>query len=293
MRKMILALVVVLIASPVWADVIITLEDLGDGVVQISYDATGETELVRAFALDVSTDGTIVDVNDYAVGDDNGGYGIFPANLSRFITVDGQTGEVADWMVDGYTPVADPNDPGAAGGIGDSAITLEMGSLYDTMAPGTTGVLCTVTVEGATTVSVTTNAMRGGVVMEDATEATVPDAEITLGHGECFPTDNPQYDDWVALGKPDCWCSEYQCDGDADGQDSGFPARFRVFLGDLDMIVANWQKRANDPTLDPCADIDHKDSGFPARFRVFLGDLNIVVENWQKRDSALAGDCPR
>jgi hypothetical protein len=117
MRKLILCLVVVLCAAPARADVKIIVKG-GCGFVTISYDATGETELVRAFALDVTTDGIITGVTDFAVGPDNGGYGIFPANFSRSITVDAQTGEVADWDVAGYTPVADANDVGAAGGLG-------------------------------------------------------------------------------------------------------------------------------------------------------------------------------
>jgi hypothetical protein len=296
MRKMILALVVVLIAAPAWADVKIIAEADGN-VVTIGYDATGEQQLVRAFALDVAaTGGTIDAVSDYAVGDDNNGYGIFPANFSRHITVDGQTGEVADWGVAEYTPVADANDTGAAGGLGDAAITLEMGSLYDQAAPGPTGVLCKVTVsEGTTEVCVTLNEVRGGIVLEDASQATadLSEACALIGPTDCFPAANAQYNDWVALGKPDCWCEPYQCDGDIDGATSGFPTNFRVFTGDLNILVANWQKRATDATLDPCADVDHMSSGFPTNFRVFTGDLNILVGNWQKRDAQLPGDCPR
>ena len=95
-----------------------------------------------------------------------------------------------------------------------------------------------------------------------------------------------------------CWCQPpfgqgYQCDGDTNGKDSGFPAAYRVYIKDLNLIVDNWRKKLGDPTLNPCADIDHKDSGFPAHYRVFLGDLNILVANWQKRDADLPGDCPR
>jgi hypothetical protein len=292
MKKLIIALLVVFLTAPAWADVAITLSN-DNGVVTIGYDSTGEAELVRAFALDITvTDGTITDVTDFVVGDDNGGYGIFPGNFSRYITVDGQTGEVADWGAAGYTPVADVNDPGAAGALGSSAITIEMGSLYDTQAPAKTGVLCKVVVDGGSEICVTPNVIRGGVVLENAAQAACPEVCEPLAT-ECFPSSNAQYNDWVALGKPDCWCTKYQCDGDTDGKDSGFPARFRVFTGDLNILVANWQKKANDATLDPCADIDHKDSGFPARFRVFTGDLNIMVGNWQKKDAQLPGDCPR
>jgi hypothetical protein len=114
----------------------------------------------------------------------------------------------------------------------------------------------------------------------------------------CFPCTYSTYADWLALGKPDCWCeppygSGYQCDGDADGVDSGGINKFRVFTGDLSLIVANWRKKAGDPALDPCADIDHKDSGGINKFRVFTGDLSILVANWRKKDAALPGDCPR
>ena len=110
---------------------------------------------------------------------------------------------------------------------------------------------------------------------------------------ECLPSAYSTYDDWVALGKPECWCWPYQCDGDADGLDSGFPFNYRVFIGDLALIVANWKRAIDDPALDPCADIDHKDSGFPFNYRVFIGDLAKIVANWKKKDADLPGNCPR
>jgi hypothetical protein len=114
----------------------------------------------------------------------------------------------------------------------------------------------------------------------------------------CFPCTYSTYGDWLALGKPDCWCappngSGYQCDGDADGKDSGGVNKFRVFTGDLSLIVANWKKKAGDATLDPCADIDHKDSGGILKYRVFTGDLTRLVTSWKKKDAQLPGDCPR
>jgi len=110
---------------------------------------------------------------------------------------------------------------------------------------------------------------------------------------ECFPSTYSTYNDWVALGKPACWCTRYQCDGDADGKDSGGLTKYRVFTEDLNLIVANWKKKINDPILDPCADIDHKDSGGLTKYRVFTGDLNILITNWKKKDTELSGNCPR
>lgn len=108
-----------------------------------------------------------------------------------------------------------------------------------------------------------------------------------------FPCDYSTYNDWEKLGKPTCWCEAFQADGDADRRDSGFPGHYRIFLGDLNLIVENWQKRLGDPELNPCADIDHKDSGFPAKYRVFIRDLNILVENWKKKAGDLHGNGPR
>jgi len=123
---------------------------------------------------------------------------------------------------------------------------------------------------------------------------------------DCFPSTYSTYNDWVTLGKPACWCAKpkgsgYQCDGDADGKDSGGINKFRVFTGDLSLIVANWKKKIDDRTLDPCADIDHKASGGITNYRVFVKDLNVLVANWKKKDrgnpfdpqTQLPGDCPR
>jgi hypothetical protein len=83
-----------MVATPGWAEIAITATDLGEGVVAIDYSGT---ELARAYALDiVVTAGTIKAIGDYAVGDDNNGYGIFPANFSRYITVL-ESGEVEKW----------------------------------------------------------------------------------------------------------------------------------------------------------------------------------------------------
>jgi len=120
---------------------------------------------------------------------------------------------------------------------------------------------------------------------------------------ECFPATYSTYNDWVTLGKPDCWCSgyKYQCDGDADGVSSGPMDYYRIFADDLALIVNNWKKKVDDQTLNPCADIDHKDSGGINKYRVFVKDLNILVDNWKKKDrgnpfdpqTQLPGDCPR
>ncbi|MHC4573411.1 MAG: Calx-beta domain-containing protein [Planctomycetota bacterium] len=116
---------------------------------------------------------------------------------------------------------------------------------------------------------------------------------------DCFPGSYATYNDWLAYGKPGCWCaapdgSGYQCVGDADGATSGFPYNYRVFTGDLNMLIACWKLKMGDAGLDPCADMDHKSSGFPYNYRVFTGDLNILIANWKKKDAdfGIPGPCP-
>lgn len=295
MRTMILALAVVLLAAPAWAGVTITLTNLGGNKVAIGYDATSESQLVRAFALDVTvTDGNVVDINDYAVGDDNNGYGIFPGNFSLYITVNG-TGMVDSWDDPNYTPVAPADDPGALGGIGTSGATLEMGSLYDANAPAKSGVLCTVTIsEGTKKLCVTGNAIRGNIVMEDAGEVIPVEACLLF---DCFPSTFTTYADWVTYGKPKCWCNtaidptatgNYQCDGDGDGKTEG-ALKYRVFSKDLGVMVSQWKKKIAEVT-DPCADFDHKPEG-ALKYRVFSKDLGVLVAKWKKKDADLPGNC--
>jgi len=296
MRKTFFVLVVVMLTTPVWAAVTITATDLGEGVVAIDYSSDG-TMLVRAFALDITVDaGTIDAISDFAVGDDNNGYGIFPGNFSRYITVDPATGEVSDWSVAGYSPVADGNDPGALGGPGTNGITIEMGSLYDTKAPATQGRLCTVTCSETCLLTVTTNATRGNVVLEDASEATVDltgatNVQITIGAIASYT--GPQMDEWVAVGKPDCWCANInprQCYGDADGASEG-EQKYWVSINDVNILAGAWNKPLESLTGNQiCADFDHLSEG-KNKYRVSTNDLAILLANWQLSD-APAPDCP-
>lgn len=115
--------------------------------------------------------------------------------------------------------------------------------------------------------------------------------ETAFGEYECFPGSYSTYNDWVALGRPACWCGPYQCDGDTDGV-AETVLQYRIYTDDLALIVQNWKKQLGDPTLNPCADIDHQAETLSG-YRVYGNDLNTVVTNWKKRDRDLLGDCPR
>lgn len=115
----------------------------------------------------------------------------------------------------------------------------------------------------------------------------------------CFPTSYTTYADWVAYGRPNCWCGiygdppwPYQCDGDGENINSGMPFKYQVYTGDLGTMLMEWKKKMI-ARPNPCADFDHKDSGPPFFYRVYTGDLNTLLGNWKKKARDLPGDCPR
>jgi hypothetical protein len=267
-------------------------------VAAINYEVSGEPNKVRAVALDITVDaGTIDGISDYMKGE-GPGFGIFPASFRDYITVDPATGEVTTWDVNDYTPLADPNDPGALGGLGTAGVTIEMGALYyptgdsSPNAPPDSGTLCKLTVSETCNMSVAENATRGGVVLTDPSVApTVVLTGAPIACGVCIDPSWSTYNDWLAMGSPECWCEPYQCDGDAGGGTEGF-FKYRVFSSDLNALIDNWKKKIDDATLNPCADVDHKPEGF-FKYRVFSKDLDVLINNWKKKDADLPGDCPR
>jgi hypothetical protein len=156
--------VILLVASRALATVVLTCTDLGNAVVELSYDASQEASLVRAFGLDITVShGTITSIGDLSFD-----YWVYPGST----IFDPETGEV----IDPGTPIAPPDAPGALGGLGTSGMTIEMGSLYPeddpihNTPPPVTGVLFTFTVSAECDVTVAENSIRGGVVLEDFTQ---------------------------------------------------------------------------------------------------------------------------
>jgi hypothetical protein len=220
MKKIILTLVMLLLAAPASAEVFIyCAADTPDsnGWVTVSYDASGEAELPRAFALDIQLDGAavIVDVNDN-VNDD---YTVHPGTIQ----ID-ENGNVTD---DG-TAVAD-DDP-KCGVLGANCITIEMGSLYvgAANAPPASGDLLRFQVDNNCNVTITGNAIRGDIVLEDVTVADVNAPGCEVNDMACFDTEDPQFGQWQLQGGPESWCCPLQGQGDATGD--GFVDTVDLFL---------------------------------------------------------------
>jgi hypothetical protein len=317
MKKYMLMLALVVIASPAWAVVTLSVVDNGDCTADIMYNVTVEPNKVAAFALDISVDvGTIVDVNDFHTGVSvagDAGYGIFPANFDREITVNGDgTVNQDQWDNAAYNPVADGNDKGAAGALGTAAITVELGALYkgDNNAPASSGVLCSIEVSESCTVSLAGNAIRGAVVLEGAGEPSsvvyTPGPVACAGGELCLPASDPGYNDWVALGMPECWCYPRQCYGDADGlsEGGGKVPVYYVHFNDLNILLAAWD--VSEPLDGPgilstangvCADFAHdvEGGGKVPLYRVHFNDLNLLIANWNVSEPldgpGIAPDC--
>ena len=317
MKRLTLLLVVLALATPTMAAVRIIAEPQGD-LTAIKYETDGEK--VRAFALDITVDaGEIMGIFDFMRGEstaENPGYGIFPANFGRYIVVDPNSGDVADWAPDAYTPVADPCDPGALGGIDTDGITVEMGALYyptaddSPNAPPNEGTLFTLMLSEDAKLSVALNEVRGGVVLTDlATEAEVDLTQANqmsvVGSIDKLVKTHPDYAEWVAVGKPACWTFPRQCRGDADGQaETDGNGSFYVGQADLDLLLAAYEVK--EPPFGPgiasipngiCADFARDKEGDAAKgyHRVGATDLNILVENWLVKEApdgpGVAADC--
>lgn len=287
MKRTILILAIIVIAAPVWAAVTITATHEGCGVVRIDYNST-EPNKVRGFALNISvSDGNIIDVDDYTVGESNAttkGYGIFPATVD----VNSDTGDVDDWG----SPVADMNDPCTAGELGSNAITLEMGALYsptgDTSpnAPNNTGTLCRIKVNDNCTVTISANAKRGGVVLSNGNSVSpsIASPAVTV-----VKYSGSQLADWRLVERPDGWCVgcsnpghlmdattrelltvdpnyRRQCHGDADGNFQGRPASaYWCSADDLNVFIAAWNRpyfdKITTPTMDGIYDETYQVTG--------------------------------
>jgi hypothetical protein len=304
MKKVMLTLaVVLLVCAPALADVIISHETV-DGKCAVKYQVTAG-EKVRAFALDITVDGgqTIDAISGFLTGESTAeakGYGIFPANFARYITVTG-AGEVEDWDADpNYTPVADVNDPGALGGLGTDGITVELGSLYypagddSDAAPGDEGILFMLDIEEACNVTYELNAMRGGIVLTDPEAAVTVDLQsgpFDPAGGEKFDKSHPDYPEWEAMGKPECWTYTRQCYGDADGLKEGSAKTGYAYVAtaDLNTLISAWlvKEPPNGPgiatiTNGICADFarDQEGSSKTGYARVSTSDLNILIGNF-------------
>jgi hypothetical protein len=169
MKKIIFALVVLMLTAPAWAEVLITCQQAAPNEpnVIVSY-ANTEAQPVRGFALNIVVDkGNILEVEclskDY-------GYYIYPGSVNP---EGGQEPTAGNWG----TCVCDPceYDDTLMGPNDSNGVTVEMASLYSPNDPAhdtepcDVGDLVRIKVETNCCITIAKNVLRAGVVMEDAT----------------------------------------------------------------------------------------------------------------------------
>jgi hypothetical protein len=257
MKKLLLVLVALLMATPAMADVTITAVEETPGVVAINYAATGDDadggySLISGMAIDVTVgaEATIESISDYKDDGEstNGspGYGIYPGSIQ--FDVDKQVTSYGD-------PAAPGTDPGSQGDLPGTACTLELGALYDDEAvpsaqPLATGTLCKLQISGCDYISLALESThRKGIVLEDGSAP----ATVNL----VVPTEKVGDD----CGPP-CWFYDCFENGDANGD-------CVIASGDVMTLVNCWPPLA----YDPCGDFN-KDGVIAS------GDVMILVNHW-------------
>ncbi len=157
------------------------------------------------------------------------------------------------------------------------------------------------------------NALRGGVIDENGAQVTtnLPIAFVICGDcgDDCMQilgvdTDYPAvYAAYLAAsayfgeGAVDCWCDEYNCQGDGDGSFASIDVdgkRKWVTLADLNVLSSGWGKKESQmPAVTPppiCGDADRNFAGSDVdgkRKWVTLPDLNILSTSWGKKESQM------
>lgn len=291
MKKALVVLLALLLAAPVFAGITVSCSynDTDSNEVVVRYDC-GDVNIPRAFGLDISVDeGTIGSIYGF---DPN--FYVSPGSYDYNET----TEQVDSWG----DPVVDKTP---------NSFTLEMGSLWASNdaehpdQPEPNGVLCKFTVSACCTVSIAENAARtggdaNGVVMEDTSKSfaksyvTLSGCEVCSEFIECM-YGYTDYVAWVDVGKPECWCYDRQCHGDADNRPQG-KKKYWVSTWDLDVLTAAWNKPYADlvdgnglhlvcltggddnvPLI--CADFDHLSQG-KKKYRASTWDLDIMTANW-------------
>jgi hypothetical protein len=128
--------------------------------------------------------------------------------------------------------------------------------------------------------------LRGGVAGSSLSTNLPIQVVVPAGGGGCInPAVQPNYDNWVAAGRPDCWCFQRHCRGDIDG---GLNGPYHVGFVDLNDMLDYLNKFEfqlatvpgypilNNSGLDfNCANINHLIDG---PYRVGFVDLNELLK---------------
>jgi hypothetical protein len=309
MKKLLFILAIIAMTTPMMAQTVdFVVTDLGDGQVQIGYTNNGvpAADLPVGIALKVECTGCEVSgLVSYDQAE-------FPAYIDYAYTEE-TSGDGYDPLGEGQPLAKEENAPGRldlAADLPATTVYVCMGRVQDGVAgpnPGPGTVVNLVTLQLADTtesgdglVSVSEDlSSRGGVVGGGdpfATNLPVENVEIIFTT-ICYPACKPDYQTFLDVGSPDCWCFPRQCHGDADNQLEGLAKKWAVGALDVGIMVSAW--KIVEPALPAtildstqiCADFDHQVEGLAKKWRVGALDVGIMVANWKVVDPGVPSDC--
>jgi len=289
--KSLMVIMLLVVAVPAMAVVNFTASDAGGGKLLIAYTSP-EGDAPRGVALRISlTAGAVVDFAAPIEVD-----GAFNAYIdyaySNPLTFNLDAGK-------GH-PLAKATEAGAL--IADAAdFSISMGVLDQTGAqlagPVTTAKLIKLQLKGTAdpTVTITGDTLRGpasGVVGSVLTSNLPQTTVVKFGPIDCYT--GPDTADWVAVGKPDSWCTPRQCHGDANNATEVIgKGSFWVGYNDINILLLGFkQAYAGNPATQTwiAADFDHKTEVIgKGTFRVGYNDINVLLKYF--KGAAVPTDC--
>lgn len=311
MRKVLPILLAIALAMPALADVAVTVDDAGDGVAQLNLAISGDA-VVRGLALKVTITGAelaaIADVTDVMPA--------FNAYIDYYCSHTDFLGTLADETAlpgTGAHALADPDAAGVLAVLPATTFSISLGALDNSGNQGGVtagGVLAKIKlsdISGSAQVCVEADALRGGIVGDNLGTVDADDCGTIAAPQptECVSSTAPFYADWVAFGKPACWCYAKNCKGDVDGKQQGnvIQGYTNVYTDDLAVLLAAYGVR--EPTKGPgiasiqngiCADFARNQQGnvIQGYARVYTDDLAILLANYGVREAPKGpgiGDC--
>lgn len=315
MKKLILILVVLAVAAPLYAGREIRFSftddlDNWDGTCTIMYDVNDldVAPVAMGLTIEVVSGNPIKDV---VCEDENDFFEIF---MDAAYSMD------PCYTYGAGTPIAKVDVAGETDLATDGGLfAISMGGLGgmtdpDEKAPPKHGTITLYADTGATEteVKVYVNAVRGGIIGEDGEPLVVlglADDEpakngLKRGHvkiNECY-RESDAVGAWYPVGKPKCWCYPRQCHGDADGRFVGsiFTGYYFVSPDDHNILMAAW--KVTEPDFGPgiasiypgaCADFNHARVGSPftGYYHVSPDDHNILMAYWKDLNPTVPDDC--
>lgn len=266
MKKILVSLMVLALCVPAMAATVVVADNTSDNTGTITI--TAASGAIVGLGLDVAvTGGNITEI-----------VSISPATFNIFPDAAQAIG--AGYLYGEGSPVAVIGSAGVDT-LPSASFAISAGMLNGEATAGASGaasVVITVRVDANVTVSVSENALRGGIVLTDGSnDAGSGSGPITTG--ACYT--GPDVAQWNLVGQPDSWCYVSQCHGDANGATEIIAKQTRtVGYDDIAILVDGFNKAYTDPVTNPwiAADFNHASEVIAKQTRrVGYDDINVLL----------------